>query len=340
MADVLTVKIADAEAAVTAAIGAANASLGNARSVARALVAAEIDGQRGHGLSRVASYCAQARSGKVDGHAVPSLHRVAPAFLRVDAANGFAFPAIEMACEALPGVCAQTGLASVAVTRSHHCGQAGRHVEWLAERGLLALMFANTPEAMAPWGGRRAVFGTNPIAFAAPMSNGRPLVVDLSLSKVARGKVMSAAVKGEAIPEGWALDADGKATTDPKAALGGTMVAMGDAKGAALALIVEVMAAALTGACFAFEASSFFTADGTSPGVGQLIIAFDAERTAGAGFGDRMARLVAEMESQPGVRLPGSRRFEQRARAESQGFSVDAELWRQICAAGRINPSP
>ncbi len=257
-----------------------------------------------------------------------------PAFVKVDAGNGFAFPALEMACDALVETCAETGVAAVAVTRSHHCGQAGRHVERLAERGVLALMFANTPQAMAPWGGSKAVFGTNPIAFAAPMKSGASLVVDLSLSKVARGKVMAAAGKGEEIPEGWALDAEGQPTTDAKAALDGTMVAMGDAKGTALALVVEVLAAGLSGACFAFEASSFFSAEGAPPGVGQLIIGFDVTKTAGSGFAERLGVLRDAMEGQPGVRLPGSRRLEMRRQAKENGLQVDAAVWREIVAAG------
>src|SRR5690606_16573695 len=104
--------------------------------------------------------------------------------------------------------------------------------------GMVALLFANTPAAMAPWGGRRALFGTNPVAAAFPLPDAEPVVIDISLSRVARGKVMAAAQKGEPIPEGWALDADGNPTTDAGQALAGTMLAMGEAKGAALALMV------------------------------------------------------------------------------------------------------
>ena len=330
MAGKITVSVAEAEGAVAAAIAAANTAPDVARLVAEALVAAEVDGQAGHGFSRVASYCAQARSGKVDGHARIAVERVAPAFIKVDAGHGFAYPALDAAADAVVAAAAETGMAAAAVMRSHHCGQAGRHVERLARRGLVALMFANTPQAMAPWGGSKAVFGTNPIAFAAPRSGGEPVVVDLSLSKVARGKVMAAARKGEAIPEGWALDKDGQPTTDAAAAMDGTMVAMGDAKGSALALVVEILAAALTGACYSFEAASFFTAEGAPPGVGQLIIGFDVSRTAGSGFGDRLEVLVREIEGQDNARLPGANRAAKRADAEQNGISVDRELWSEI----------
>lgn len=308
-----TVSIEEAEALVSMALRAADVSEDNAASVARALVAAEVDGQAGHGLSRVASYAAQARTGKVDGHATPMARQERPAYLSVDAANGFAFPAIDLAADRLIRLAPETGVAAAAIRRSHHAGQLGAHVERLAEAGLVALMVANTPKAMAPWGGREALFGTNPIAFAAP-APGAPLVIDLSLSKVARGKVMAASKRGEPIPEGWALDAEGRATTDADAALNGTMIPAGEAKGAALALIVEVLAASLTGAHNSHRATSFFDAEGAPPGVGQLIVAF----APGGGFGARIAGLLADIEAQEGARLPGASRLAARAKADGR----------------------
>lgn len=320
----------DATDLVRRALEASDVAESNARAVAEALIAAEIDGQKGHGLSRVASYAAQARSGKVDGHAVPQVERKAPAFLRVDAGHGFAYPALDRAIEALVPLAADTGIAAAGVVHSHHCGQLARHVERLAERGSVALMVANTPKAMAPWGGATPLFGTNPIAFAAPRPGGAPIVIDLSLSKVARGKVMAAAKQGEAIPEGWALDAEGNPTTDPKAALAGTMVPAADAKGAALALIVEILAATLTGANHSFDASSFFDAEGAPPGVGQMLIAFDAGRVGGQGYGARIGALVEAIEAQEGTRLPGSRRLELRGRALAEGLTVAPALVAEI----------
>ncbi|MEM6678892.1 MAG: Ldh family oxidoreductase [Pseudomonadota bacterium] len=331
-----TFSIDAAEALVAQTLVANRVSAANAASVARALVAAEVDGQKGHGFARVAAYCAQARSGKVAGGAVPVVEATGPAFLRVDAGHGFAFPAIDAAIEALTQTVSETGLAGAAVTRSHHCGQLGAHVERLADRGLVALMLANTPQAMAPWGGNRALFGTNPIAFAAPRAEAPPLVIDLSLSKVARGKVMAAKKKGEAIPEGWALDRDGQPTTDPDAALAGMMLPAGDAKGAALALIVEVLAATVTGAQQSHEASSFFEAEGPPPGVGQFILALDPTRSAGAGFATRLEALLGEIEGQSGARLPGGRRLEARAAcATADGVTIPAHLLAEIEAAGR-----
>lgn len=328
-----TMKTAEATALVERALRANGVSGPNARSVARALVAAEVDGQGGHGFSRVAAYAAQARSGKIDGQATPVAERAGTAFLRIDAGHGFAFPAIDLAIDELAALAPTTGIAAAAIARSHHCGQLGHHVERLAGRGLVALMVANTPRAMAPWGGDRALFGTNPIAFAAPRDGAPPLVIDLSLSKIARGKIMAAAKRGEAIPEGWALDSDGNPTTDPHAALAGTMLPMGGAKGAALALIVEILAATVTGAHYSFEATSFFDAEGAPPGVGQFLLALDPSRTGAAQFAPRLERLAAEIGRQSGARLPGAGRHAARVAAEDRGVTVPDHLLAEIEAA-------
>ena len=307
-------------------------SADNAKSVARALVGAEADGLKGHGLSRLPMYGAQAKIVKVDGLAVPTVARPRPGMIAIDAANGFAFPALEAAEAALPETARSQGIAAAAIRRSNHCGAAGQPVEQLAQTGLVALMFVNTPGAMAPWGGSKPVFGTNPVAFACPLPGRAPLVVDLSLSKVARGNVMTAKQSGENIPEGWALDEAGRPTTDPDAALRGTMVPMGDAKGTALALMVELLAAGLTGANFAAEASSYLDAQGPPPGTGQLIIAIDP----GAFGGDALARfgmLARSIESQAGARLPGMRRLKARDKAKAEGLAISDALMKEIEAA-------
>jgi len=305
----------------------------NAMRVAEALVLAEADGLKGHGLSRLESYSAQAASGKVDGHATPTVDRRAAAAIAIDAANGFAYPAIDLALSELASLAPEAGIAAAGIRRSHHCGAAGHHVERLAREGLVGLMFANTPEAIAPWGGSTAVFGTNPIAFAVPVDGAEPLVVDLSLSKVARGNIMKAKQEGTPIPEGWALGPDGAPTTDAEAALKGTMVAMGDAKGAALALVVEILAAGLTGANFATEATNFFDAEGAPPGTGQLILAFSPPAFGGDGFAARMATLAGLIEEQEGARLPGRRRFANREKARRDGIVLPAAMIARFGAA-------
>jgi (2R)-3-sulfolactate dehydrogenase (NADP+) len=228
----------------------------------------------------------------------------------------------------LPGMARENGIACAGIRRSHHCGAAGHPVERLAEGGFIGLMFANGPAAMAPWGGSKPVFGTDPIAFACPLPDAAPIVIDLSLSKVARGNILTAKQKSEKIPEGWALDIHGKPTTDPDAALKGTMIPLGDAKGTALALMVELLAAGLTGANYAAEASSFFDTEGPPPGTGQLIIAIDPSAFAGGIV--RFGAMAKSIEEQAGARLPGARRLALRKKAMRDGLEVSSALLAEI----------
>jgi (2R)-3-sulfolactate dehydrogenase (NADP+) len=317
------------QAFTEAILVAHDTSATNAEQVAAALVAAESDGQQGHGASRIPSYAAQAKSGKVDGHATPILKRAGAAALTIDAVHGFAYPALNLAFDALCELAPKCGIAAAAITRSHHSGVAGHQVERLADQGLIALCFCNTPQGIAPWGGNRGVFGTNPVAFAAPRPGSLPLVIDMSLSK---GKINVAAQRSESIPEGWAVDCDGAPTTDPNAAMQGTLLPMGDAKGAQLVLMVEVLAAALTASNFGYEASSFFTGMGDPPGVGQFMIAIDPQPFSNGAFADRLEALLAAMLDQPGTRLPGAQRFIRRDAAERDGVNIPQTLYDELVA--------
>jgi (2R)-3-sulfolactate dehydrogenase (NADP+) len=303
-----------------------------ALSVAKALVAAEADGLKGHGLQRIPTYLTMVKSGKAKGDARPVASRPKPGVLVIDAADGFAYPAIDLALKKLPAIARKQGIAAASITRSNHCGVAGHHVEKLAEQGLVAMLFANTPAAMAPTGGKVAVYGTNPIAFAAPLQGRAPVVVDLSLSKVARGNLVAARQKGEAIPNDWALDPDGNPTTDPARGIAGTMLPLGGAKGAALAFMVEALAAAVVGTHFAFEASSFLDDKGGPPRTGQLIIAIDPSGFGHGAFAERMAALAKAIESQPGARLSGMRRMALRDKAAAEGLVFPGLLLEQISA--------
>ena len=328
-----TLKLSEEEAWDLAfnALTKSNTSDSNAKEVADALINAEFDGQSGHGLSRIPSYVEQLTSGKVAGNVSPSILGINGGVIRIDANHGFAFPAISLAISEITNACKKYGIAAASISRSHHFGQAGRHVEKLAERGLIGLMFGNTPKAIPPWGGSKALFGTNPIAFSSPREDAAPLVVDLSLSKVARGKVMVANQQNEKIPVGWAIDDEGKPTTNPKKALAGAMLPIGDAKGSALALMVEILAAGLTGSNFSFEASSFLNAEGDSPGVGQLIIAIDPSFFLDKGFGGRTETIINAILEQPSTRLPGDKRLEKRkAREKSEKITISKELYEKI----------
>ncbi|MBO6578447.1 MAG: Ldh family oxidoreductase [Thalassospira sp.] len=329
----LTMKISvkDAHALVCETLMRCNVRADNAASVATALVTAEASGQGGHGFRRVPAYSAQAKVGKVDGMISPIFEKPTPGVLRIDAQHGFAYPALDLMMDHLPDMARTQGIAIAAIHRSHHAGVMGLTVERLAEKGLAAMMFANAPAAMAAWGGRRPMFGTNPIAFGVPVGDaGDPIIIDLALSKVARGKIMAAKQKGVAIPDDWALDVDGNPTTDAVKAIDGTMIPAGGVKGAALAMMVELLAAGLTGAQFGHQSSSLFDDKGAPPALGQLIIAIDPKATGGVGVMDHLAYIANEIAAEEGVRLPGRRGKQARALAEAEGLEVEDDVMETI----------
>ncbi|MDU8945294.1 Ldh family oxidoreductase [Rhodophyticola sp. MJ-SS7] len=316
-----TLQLGEAIGLVARAFAANGVPTAAAQSVAEALVAAEAEGQVGHGFSRIDDYIAQVRTGKIVADAEVTVSRPATTTLVVDAGYGFAYPALERGIAEGADVAHAHGTATVAIRRSHHCGALSVQVDRIARQGLVGLMVANSPVAIAPWGAKTPLFGTNPIAFAAPRPDGAPLVIDLSLSRVARGKVMNAKKAGKQIPDNWALDADGNPTTDPEAALAGSMQPIGGAKGTALALMVETLSAVMTGAALSSEAGSFFTADGPKPGVGQFLILFRPPEGAEP-FSARLEGLLTLIEGMEGARVPGTRRATSISAAEEAGIRV------------------
>ena len=327
--------LAEVRALVSQALQRAGAGSAMADSTARALVLAETQGLGSHGLSRVAQYATHLRNGRVNGAAVARLLRQQGGALLIDAEEGLAFPACELAVREAVAAAPAQGVVMAGVVRSHHCGVLVDHLRAVAEAGMVGLGFANSPAAMPAAGGRHPIFGTNPVAAIFPRRGATPLIIDLSLSEVARGKLMVAAKEGCAIPQGWALDAQGQPTTDPKAGLAGSMLPIGavsSPKGAMLALMVELLVTAVIGARFGFEASSFFVDEGNRPGIGQAFIVIDPGALAGRKhFLDRIEVLVAEMLGDSGVRLPGARREALRIKAEAEGIEVADALiaaWR------------
>lgn len=318
----------DAEDLARRVLLAAGAAAPMAAAAARALVAAEVRGQAGHGLSRVAQYAAFLRNGRADGAAAPAVVAGRGGAALVDARHGLAYPALDLAVAEAARRARDHGVAFLGVTNSHHSGAMGLPAEALARQGLVALAFTNSPAAMPVPGGRRPLLGTNPVAAAFPRRGATdPLVVDLALSKVARGRIMVAAKEGRPIPPGWAIDAAGEPTTDPQAALGGAMLAAGGTKGALLALVVELLCCALTGAAFGFEADGFFAEAGHRPRLGQAILAVDPGALAGReAFLDRVEALVGAMLGDDGVRLPGARRAALAGAAEREGLEVPEAL--------------
>jgi (2R)-3-sulfolactate dehydrogenase (NADP+) len=319
-----------------AALRRAGATDDMARITAAALVAAEAQGLASHGLVRVAQYAAHLRHGRVNGAARPRVVRAKAAACLVDADEGLAFPACALAVGECIERARSTGAAFAGVTRSHHFGVAAWHLGPAAQAGMVGVALGNSPAAMPAWGGRRALFGTNPIAAVFPRREAPALVIDLSLSEVARGKLMVAAREGRQIPLGWALDRDGQPTTDPKAGLDGMMLPAGGVKGAMLALMVELLCCALTGAAFGFEADSFFADEGNRPRIGQAFLVIDPDALGGNDvFHERMETLITMMLLDPEVRLPGQRRAELARRAEADGIDVAESLIAQLESLAR-----
>jgi len=320
------------------ALERAGANPAMAAATARALVHADARGMASHGVARVPQYATHLASGRADGAAQPGIVRARGGALLVDARCGLAFPACALAVDQAIRRARESGIAFAGVTNSHHFGVAAYHLEPVAVAGMVGLALGNSPAAMPAAGGKRPLFGTNPIAAVFPRRDGAPLVIDLSLSEVARGKLMIAAKEGRAIPPDWALDRDGNPTTDAKAGLEGSMLPMGGTKGAMLALVVELLVTALTGAAMGFEASSFFVDAGNRPRIGQAFLVVDPDALAGgAVYLERVETLIAAMMQDPGVRLPGYRRNALAAKAEANGVEIPqalADRLAQLAAPG------
>jgi (2R)-3-sulfolactate dehydrogenase (NADP+) len=309
---------------------------GMAAATARALVRAEAQGIASHGLSRVPQYATHLKNGRADGQAVAQVARRKGAALLVDARQGLAFEACELAVREAVAVAREMGVCFVGVSNSHHCGVLVDHLRPVAQAGYVGMAFANSPSAMPVAGGRHAIMGTNPIAAIFPRQGHDPLMIDLSLSEVARGKLMVAAKEGRSIPLGWAVDAQGQPTTDPQAGMAGSMLPVGAAtspKGAMLALVVELLVTAVIGAQFGFEASSFFVDEGNAPRIGQAFLVIDPGALSGsASYFERIEVLIREMLVDDGVRLAGARRLALERAAAEQGVKIPDALMAQLQA--------
>jgi (2R)-3-sulfolactate dehydrogenase (NADP+) len=303
-----------------------------AEATARHLVAAEAQGLPTHGMSRVPFYCTMLRNGRNDGAARPRMVAERAGACLIDNADGLPYVSAQWAIDELIQRARRNGIAFAGITNSAHVGVLGIHLEPVAEAGLVGFAFTNSPAAIPPWGGKKPLFGTNPVAAAFPRREGDPIIIDLALTTVVRGRIMMAMRKGERIPEGWALDRNGKPTTDPKEAIEhGSLFPIGGAKGAMLALMFELICASLTGSAIGPEADSFFSEQGNRPRIGQSFIAIDPAALAGTDkYLERVETVVSTMLADPEVRLPGARRFAARKSALASGLDVPDELIAQI----------
>ncbi|WP_117236664.1 Ldh family oxidoreductase [Thermus sediminis] len=294
-----------------------------AKAVAEVLLQAELEGLRSHGLARLPIYTAQLEKGGLNPTPEMRFLRPRPGFLLVEADGAPGPWAAWRAAEALAPLVREQGVAAAAVRDAGHVGPLGPYVRRLALEGLVGLAFANTPPALAPG----PVLGTNPIALAAPMEP-EPLVVDLALSTVSRGKILEKAQRGEAIPPDWAVDSEGRPTTDPQAALSGALLPLGGSKGLALAVLVEVLAGAMAGHKLGIDLPLPWQEPGARAFPGFLLLGLDPDPVS-PGLGTLLARLRAAVED-TGGRMPGDRRVRERERRLKEGIEVPQELWRTL----------
>jgi delta1-piperideine-2-carboxylate reductase len=305
-----------------------------AQAIAATLTAAERDDCKSHGLFRLPGYVRSVRSGKVTPDAVPTVQALAPAIVHVDGHNGFAPLALQVGRAPLIEKARQYGIAALAVTHMYHFAALWPEVEILAEQGLVAFAFTGAMSYVAPAGGIKPLYGTNPMAFAWPRAQHPPLVFDQASSASARGEIQLHQRDGKPLSPGWAIDTAGNPTTEPSAALAGAQLPFGGYKGAAIALMIELLAGALIGDVFSFEASALDNADGGPPVGGEFMIAIDPVRCVRHGNQQQQLnhaeQLFSKILAQEGSRLPSDRRYAARQRTPTQGITIPQALYDEL----------
>ncbi|HHZ11073.1 MAG TPA: Ldh family oxidoreductase [Rhizobiales bacterium] len=308
-----------------------------ASSLAASVVAAEAEGQATVGLAHFIDYLDALEAGRIDGRATPAITRPLPAIFHSDAMGGAAHTGFDRVFDDLVAAARTLGVAVFAQRNAYTCGALGYFAGRLAGRGLVALAATNGPALIAPAGAAKPVYCTNPLAFAAPSSSGRALLIDQSSSATAFVNVRLAAREGRPIPEGWAIDADGRPTTDAAAAVKGALLAFGGSRGANIALMVEVLAAGLSGANWSLDAPPF-TSGSESPGTGLFVLAIEASAF-GPDFAQRLGNQLERLATGYGVHVPGAAKAAARERAERVGIAVPREIHDRIAAAAPAGPS-
>lgn len=325
----IRVSLTDIEQATRQALTRHGAAPWIAGEVAKAVVMAEATGNLICGLYYLESYCKQLESGRVNGQVEPVVLKPKLASVKVDAMGGFAQAAFSRALPEALDVAKQAGTCSLAVCHSHTCTSLGFFTEQIAKGGMIGIGFTNASAVVSPPGGKRAVLGTNPIAMAIPAKeSGVAFQFDQSTSAVALGKITMAAAAGESIPTGWAVDEKGEPTTDPKAALNGSLLSTGGYKGYGFGLMAEVLAAAVTGSANSLDVKGLKLADGPPHNLGQFYFLIDPTAVSGDAFWERIQRLTEAVSEQEGARLPGA------ARTIPDEVMLDANVWKLTQALG------
>ena len=307
----------------------AGADAANTHATADTILAAEADGTASHGVLQATGYAAAIRAGLVNGTAAPRLLPGPEAAVIVAGDGGSSATAYALGLPALAERAEALGAAVLCVRNVAHYAAMWHEVEFLAERGLAAFACTANFPYVAPHGGRRPFFGTNPIAFAFPRTDARPVVFDFAVSTMARGSIQIALRAGANVPAGVGIDRDGRPTRDPAAILAGAQTAFGDHKGAALALMVELLAAGIVGDVFSDEAEAEAIAGGVPVG-GVFVLALSPERLGGPDALSRAEAFLGRLEAEPGARLPGARRHARRN--SSAPYVVPASLMAELRA--------
>ena len=284
----------------------------NAEALADIICRAERDGSHSHGLFRVPGYVKALRSGKVDGKAKPTIKHLTPAVIQVDGHGCFAPLAQAVGLPALTEATEKIGIAALSLVGVHHFAALWPETEYLADRGLVGIACTAYMPAVAPAGSNEALFGTNPLSFAWPRPGHNPVVYDMATASMAMGDVQIAARDGREVPLGTGLDANGQPTTDPAAIAKGVLLPFGGYKGSAIAMMVELLAAGMTGEQFSFEARDTDNKDGGPPRGGEMIIGMSPAIIAGDGWQDHVEGFVQKLSNIDGVRMPGARRHKNR----------------------------
>ena len=284
----------------------------NADALADIICRAERDGSHSHGLFRIPGYVRALRSGKVDGKAKPTIKHLTPAVIQVDGHGCFAPLAQAVGLPALTEATEKIGIAALSLVGVHHFAALWPETEYLADRGLVGIACTAYMPAVAPAGSNEALFGTNPLSFAWPRPGHNPVVYDMATASMAMGDVQIAARDGREVPLGTGLDANGQPTTDPAAIAKGVLLPFGGYKGSAIAMMVELLAAGMTGEQFSFEARDTDNKDGGPPRGGEMIIGMSPAIIAGDGWQDHVEGFVQKLSNIDGVRMPGARRHKNR----------------------------
>jgi delta1-piperideine-2-carboxylate reductase len=284
----------------------------NAQALADIIFRAERDGSHSHGLFRVPGYVKALRSGKVNGKAEPRIINKTSAIIQVDGQRCFAPLAQEIGLPILAEAASKIGIAALSLTNVHHFAALWPETEFLADRGLVGIACTAYMPTVAPAGSTEKLFGTNPLSFAWPRPGKQPVCFDMATSAMALGDLQIAARDGNLVKPGTGLDKEGNETTNPTEIISGVLLPFGGYKGSAIALMVELLAAGLTGEQFSFEAKENDNSDGGPPRGGELIIAMSPKLIAGDGWEAHVESFMKRLTSLSGVRVPGERRHKNR----------------------------